>query len=521
MVKSLTRCICSDWMHLYSVLASRLPSTPSNSRDNVNWHDLEPALNLRSELLITSTIMDSTKNIHTLILDSGPILKNEPTVSTLVKQTEALVTVPAVIAEIRDASARSRLETTLLPFLTLRDPKPESLQVVSEFARKTGDYEVLSRTDLRVLALAYEVECEKNGGDWRLRRTPGQRRLNGAPPSKTIASEEMTELEQIEHQSEEQSTLDLNEDRAIRVEEEIKEPNDIKDQEGSVGHSTQDGEAGNAEHLDELQTSIDELGTQLQVTDLLEPFATPDGEEVEDEVASISKGETPKKSLSEVSDDNDDGEGWITPSNIKRHQDKESSSGSKASQEQKVMQAVTLTTDFAMQNVLLQMNLNLVSPSLQRIRHLRTYILRCHACFATTKDMTKQFCGRCGKPTMLRVSCSTHENGEFRMHLKRNMQWNTRGDRYSIPKPVGGSASGKINVGGGGKGGGKGGWGQGLLLAEDQKEYQRALKDNGPKTTRDLLDEDYLPGIFTGDRNRAGGRPKVGAGRNVNSKRRR
>jgi RNA-binding protein NOB1 len=37
---------------------------------------------------------------------------------------------------------------------------------------------------------------------------------------------------------------------------------------------------------------------------------------------------------------------------------------------------------------------------------------------------------------------------------------------------------------------------------------------------RDLMDEDYLPGILTGERNRAGGRTKVGAGRNVNSKKR-
>jgi RNA-binding protein NOB1 len=34
------------------------------------------------------------------------------------------------------------------------------------------------------------------------------------------------------------------------------------------------------------------------------------------------------------------------------------------------------------------------------------------------------------------------------------------------------------------------------------------------------MDENYLPGILTGDRGRAGGRVKVGAGKNVNSKKR-
>lgn len=122
-----------------------------------------------------------------------------------------------------------------------------------------------------------------------------------------------------------------------------------------------------------------------------------------------------------------------------------------------------------------------------------------------------------GKPTLTRVSCSTNSKGEFKLHLKKNMQWNHRGDRFSIPKPISGKASGKV---GQAKGGGKGGWGQELILAEDQKEYLRATNDRNGKKETDLMDEDYLPSILTGDRGRAGGRPRVGAGRNVNSKKR-
>jgi RNA-binding protein NOB1 len=97
------------------------------------------------------------------------------------------------------------------------------------------------------------------------------------------------------------------------------------------------------------------------------------------------------------------------------------------------------------------------------------------------------------------------------------MQWNHRGDRFSIPKPVSGTANGKS---GQGKGGGKGGWGQDLILAEDQKEYLRATSGRNSKQKNELMDEDYLPGLLTGERARNGGRPKIGAGRNVNSKRR-
>lgn len=69
------------------------------------------------------------------------------------------------------------------------------------------------------------------------------------------------------------------------------------------------------------------------------------------------------------------------------------------------------------------MNLNLLSTTtLQRIKHLKSYIKRCHACFATTKEMNRQFCPRCGKDTLTRVTCTTDANGQFKMHLKKNMQ---------------------------------------------------------------------------------------------------
>lgn len=103
------------------------------------------------------------------------------------------------------------------------------------------------------------------------------------------------------------------------------------------------------------------------------------------------------------------------------------------------------------------------------------------------------------------------------MHLKKNMQWNNRGNRYSVPKPVAGNASGKWKGGGG-----KGGWGTELVLSEDQKEYVRAMSEENRRARkeRDLMDEDYLPGILSGERNRQGGRIRVGAGRNVNSRKR-
>ena len=131
------------------------------------------------------------------------------------------------------------------------------------------------------------------------------------------------------------------------------------------------------------------------------------------------------------------------------------------------------------------------------------------------RDLTKQFCPRCGGPTLTRVSCSTNARGEFRLHLKSNMQWNNRGNRFNVPKPVAGAANPQRV-----KGGGKSGWGNGLILAEDQKEFSRQVVEGRRQKRLDIMDPDYLPSILSGDKGRVVGRPKVGAGRNVNSRKR-
>ena len=426
------------------------------------------------------------KPVHTLVLDAAPLLRNTPSLSTLLAQCHTLCTTPSILSEIRDPDARSRIETLYLPFLVLRTPKPETLAFVKEFARKTGDRAVLSDVDLEVLALAYDLECERNGGDWRLRRVPGQKGLNGKPPVKEQAKVDSVsaEAEQVQNDGSRTQSQDLEkpetDDRPV-------EDVTLKLQDANLSH--------------------DAIGTSSDIHLPKQPAEIPQ------EIKTNPSEEGAQSSES-------DSEGWITPSNIKKHQARnDTPSSTSSSTEPKQLQVATITQDFAMQNVLLQVNLNLLSATnLQRIRHIKTYILRCHGCFFTTKEMAKQFCPRCGKPTLTRVACTTDVNGEFKLHLKKNMQWNTRGNVFSIPKPVSGSANGKWKGGGG-----QGGWGSELILAPDQKEYVRAMTEGErhERKERNPMDADYLPGILTGERRSGGGRVKVGAGRNVNSRKKR
>ncbi|KAL2203181.1 D-site 20S pre-rRNA nuclease [Sarocladium strictum] len=449
-----------------------------------------------------------TKSIHSLVVDTGPIIKNDPLPTVLREKAEKLYTIPAVIAEIRDEATRSRVETTLLPFLEVRSPKPDSIAFVTGFARKTGDLGAISRTDLDLIALAYEIECERNGGDWRLRKVPGQKRLNGSAPG-APEKEPAEEKEKPGKGQAQSGEADVNAVRPVDGAP-AEEGDATKSLAEDVAELKVDDDTAAEPEEDEWQTvsTTKKKGRKAFSRAPAPPVKAPEPPEV-------------------VEDDEDtDDEGWITPSNLAEQQAADAAAGSAANNNGKTpprpvtLQAALLTSDYAMQNVSLRMNLNLLSPTFMRITRLKTWILRCHGCFATTKDMTKQFCPSCGQPTLLRTSCSTDERGQVRIHLKRNFQWNNRGNVFSVPKPTHGSSNGRLPPKGANVGG-KGGWGRDLMLAEDQKEYLKKGEEIKRERKKDLMDEDRLPGLLTGDRPGGSGKIKVGGGRNINSKRRR
>jgi RNA-binding protein NOB1 len=602
------------------------------------------------------------KPIHSLILDTGPLIKNTVSISTIINAAEELWTTPAILSEIRDEATRSRVQTTLIPFLKIRNPQPASYDAVIAFSKKTGDHAVLSRQDLGILALAYEVHCERNGGDWGLREVPkgeikrrpeeiekenkeeshnggtststtkrknrrraakaankttehtaehttegvhmesesvepeeidegweqptGKRAAKARAPKSTkfnfkpanessSGPEQATELEeqstQVEMDEEEggiavtqeQVQEQIHEEVVAQVQDQVHEQ--VQDQiheqlerqgqgelesqavaqaeekiEEQVQEQVQEQlqeQAGGQEPI-EQSAAVEVPATNIHIeqkTELsLEPEKPEQQEQPTQEVSfeepniaremedlSIShhaaQQPTPPTTDDSAVDSDSDGD-WITPQNLTDHQAKDGAIQPQIhTTASRQLDVATMTIDFAMQNVLLQMNLHLLSTNMQRIKNVNTKVLRCHACFNIVKQMDKQFCPRCGQATLQRVSCSTNAAGEFKIHLAKNYQYNKRGDKYSIPKPIAGTANTKWSHG---QGGGKGGWGRDLILAEDQKEYTRRAEEDKRTRTRDLMDDNYLPGILTGDRGRAGGRVKVGAGKNVNAKKR-
>lgn len=118
-------------------------------------------------------------------------------------------------------------------------------------------------------------------------------------------------------------------------------------------------------------------------------------------------------------------------SNVKKQMDSEIL-------EEKAATVACLTMDFAMQNVLMQMGLNVVTLDGRVIKQMRTFIFRCYACFKTTSIMTKIFCPHCGNRTLKKVEVTLDENGKQQIHINFQRPLSAKGKRvcYTISDTI-------------------------------------------------------------------------------------
>lgn len=94
-----------------------------------------------------------------------------------------------------------------------------------------------------------------------------------------------------------------------------------------------------------------------------------------------------------------------------------------------------MTTDYAMQNILLQMGLQLISTTGYQIQSIRRWVLRCVGCYTIHYNMKALFCNNCGLNYLQRISTDVNSKGGLRLHFKKNYQYNTKGQVYSLPAP--------------------------------------------------------------------------------------
>ncbi|KAI0650542.1 Nin one binding Zn-ribbon like-domain-containing protein [Trametes meyenii] len=407
-----------------------------------------------------------------LVLDAGPLLSLSP----LRGLSETYYTVPQVLDELKDKRAREHFERLGLSAgvrIEVKAPSTASVAHVIQWAKKTGDYAVLSHPDLCVLALTYELdELEKAIGE---KDTPATERAEESGETETKEKDKDVVSEAPEAAAEAHPEVDVD----GLVEEVNSNPDDVP-----PPSESEEDEEDLSEDLQEKEP----LDVELQpVSDETTPLElTPTSTHPPDATSALLSERPPVEDTPIYDDpsDEDDGEGeWITPSNVALHKSRAldllptADSGKKGKKQQETIIVGCMTADFAMQNVLLQMGLGLVGVEGKRIERVKSWVLRCHACFKICKDASRKFCPACGNPSLLRasVTISSPNAGPntpaMQVHLKKNFQFKTRGTIFSIPAPKPGSA--------------KTGPGEGLILREDQTAWMRAKKRADGKRERE------------------------------------
>lgn len=291
----------------------------------------------------------------------------------------------------------------------------------------------LSATDIQVIALTYQLEKEKVGVE-HLNSAPKQNKViipTGAPSAEAKETAGFYIPKKDRKSSETKSNEDENSDN---------DSSDDEDYETAEESETEDVIYLENVNCDEVLKKVNEEVDEEE-------------EEEEDE------------------DDDDDDEGWITPSNIKEVKMKTANE----LEEPEHLTVACLTTDFAMQNVLKQIGLNVVSLEGKLIRELRTYILRCYGCFKTTSIMTKVFCPNCGNKTLKRVGVSIEPDGTQRIHINFRKPLTSRGKKFTLPKFEGGKHANNP------------------VLYEDQPMPQQHVS-RVARMKKNPLDDDYIAG---------------------------
>lgn len=338
-----------------------------------------------------------------------------------------------VISEIRDKATRRRL--AVLPYeLRFKEPFPEYVRLVTEFSKKTGDYPSLSATDIQVLALTYQLEAE----------FVGVSHLKQEPEKVKVSSS-------IQHP---ETPLHVS---GFHLPSKPKPPRETEHR-----HPASEPEDLEFSSFMFWRNPLPNIDCELQ------ELLMDGGEDVPSEEEDEENGPDERQDQ----DSDDDGGGWITPSNIKQIQQE-----MKQCAVPRDVRVGCVTTDFAMQNVLLQMGLHVLAVNGMLIREARSYILRCHGCFKTTSDMSRVFCAHCGNKTLKKVSVTVSDDGTLHMHFSRNPKvLNPRGLRYSLPTPKGGKYA--INP----------------HLTEDQRFPQLRLSRKARQKT-DVFAPDYIAGL--------------------------
>ncbi|QDZ24007.1 RNA-binding NOB1-like protein [Chloropicon primus] len=389
-----------------------------------------------------------------------------------------LMTLPQVVEEVRDKKSRDALTSNSVLDLVLKEPTEEAQEAVRSFARKTGDVHVLSGVDMSLIALAYDMERELVKSVSHLRTSP----LSSMNVENT-SSRKNAKYQIVMPGWDPNANHD--EEWGSKQEEDAGEASAA--QKSRIVYSQVEFGADEEVQVSAAQAPLQvreagQVGSQSRASAALGP--SPSGSEKREEEA-IPAGALEGVTTSEGPEE-EDGGGWETARKSKNAQRKqkrkffrkqrmqdeermevatttvapaqdaaakisvaattataiETDDGGEVEGASEVKSpVVSLTGDFAMQNVLLQMGLQVAGPKDgMLIREAKKFGLRCHACGYSTDNPQSLsndiFCPKCGNMnTLERCQIVVDSLGQVtfvQMGRKKQM---LRGTQYSLPQP--------------------------------------------------------------------------------------
>ncbi|OWZ07429.1 RNA-binding protein NOB1 [Phytophthora megakarya] len=379
-------------------------------------------------------VLKTNKKVLHLVIDSGAIIKD----TNLAVLAENFWTVPDVLDEIRDKKSRAVLDQ--LPFtLQTREPSAEAMKAVVNFSRKTGDFTYLSLTDLRVMALSYQLEAETNGTD-HLRTSPELSQTVARAANGKIVGGSQTNIPckyfgtamgckygdecRFAH---ERTAADCEEGDIAP-----KKKVDIPCRFFNTPEGCKYGDGCSFVH------ERTEENNPVDANETTDPIAEHEiSEEIRNaDVKSRIMGGFAASSNAGAAED--DGKNWITNDNSTKFAASPFGDGKGLEEIATRLPVACITTDFSIQNVMLQIGLRLLSTEGMIIKRVKQWILRCIACFTTSTEMDRLFCPKCGNSTMERVSYSLDRDGHMTFYTRANRPTKLSGTKFSLPKPKGG-----------------------------------------------------------------------------------
>jgi len=436
----------------------------------------------------------SVQKLDHLVVDTSGFLKNVP----LWNYAENLVTIREVFDEIKDPELKNYVLAFPVP-VSFREPNQKSIDFVVEFSKKTGDYIALSVPDIKVMALAHQMEVERNG-DQHLRTEPTRRQCNANTTyhSNVTASNVNDSNVTDSRVTDSNLTDDSKVTDSNVIDSKVTDSNvtDSKPTESNVTNSNIIGDSIDLLSTDSIKLSQESGAKEnLPSEDVAEENEGSEEEEEEDDDGEgwcMQKGKRGKKmnrkpkrqqfnksdarsvttsgsrrrnldlrynlpgwyishdkpetvaeegeENSEEEEEEDDDECWVTPENLHEFPTTDEVEHLEEDEDQQIEDhpdIACMTGDFAMQNVLRQIGLPVIGVDGKLIRRTRCYVLRCHTCFHVTHIMDKLFCPRCGNMTMKRVAMTTNEDGSQQLWIS-SKPLSARGLKFQLPKPRGG-----------------------------------------------------------------------------------